>query len=72
MTWAMDTGSEVAATHSACVLAQEGEVDGVEADVRLTTPGFSAPSPICGVGGDAGGSLGALLNMFGTSPVSCS
>jgi len=42
-------------------------VDGVEAVVRLSTPGFTSPSPICGVGGDAGGSLGALLDSFGTT-----
>ena len=30
--------------------------------MRLATPGFTAPVPICGVGGDAGGSLGSLLD----------
>ena len=40
---------------------QEGEIDGVEAEVQLATPGFTAPFPICGVGGEAGGSLGSLL-----------
>lgn len=48
---------------------EEDQVDGVEAVVRLSTPGFTSPSPICGVGGDAGGSLGALLDSFGTTPL---
>lgn len=42
---------------------QEDMIDGVEAEVLLSTPGFNAPFPICGVGGDAGGSLGSLLGV---------